>query len=57
MTNFLKSFIRDESGATAIEYALIAAVVGIGILTGAQGLKDTLNAKNAATGTALTAAQ
>ena len=31
MSNFLKSFIRDESGAAAAEYALILAVVGAGI--------------------------
>jgi pilus assembly protein Flp/PilA len=28
MRNFLKSFIRDESGAAAAEYALILAIVG-----------------------------
>ncbi len=57
MVNFLKSFIRDESGATAIEYALIAAVIGIGILTGAQALKANINSKMTGTGSALTAAQ
>lgn len=31
MTNFLKSFIADESGASAAEYALIIAIVGVGI--------------------------
>lgn len=31
MTNFLKNFIADESGASAAEYALIIAVVGVGI--------------------------
>lgn len=31
MKNFLKTFIRDESGASAAEYALIIAVVGVGI--------------------------
>jgi pilus assembly protein Flp/PilA len=31
MTNFLKSFVRDESGAAAAEYALILAIVGTGI--------------------------
>jgi Flp pilus assembly pilin Flp len=35
---FLKAFRRSESGGTAIEYAIIAAVVGIGILVGAQRL-------------------
>lgn len=31
MRNFIKSFIADESGASAAEYALILAVVGVGI--------------------------
>lgn len=31
MKNFLKAFIADETGASAAEYALIIAVVGVGI--------------------------
>lgn len=31
MTNFLKTFLADESGASAAEYALILAVVGVAI--------------------------
>jgi pilus assembly protein Flp/PilA len=31
MKNFIKSFVTDESGASAAEYALILAVVGAGI--------------------------
>ena len=31
MKNFLKGFIADETGASAAEYALIIAVVGVGI--------------------------
>lgn len=33
MKTFLKSFLRDESGASAAEYALILVIVGIGIVT------------------------
>ncbi len=57
MVNFLKNFIRDESGATAIEYALIAAVLGVGILGAAQTLKGNIGDKLTGTGGALTAAQ
>ncbi len=39
----IRKFIRDESGATAIEYALIAAIVGIGIITALGSMKDELN--------------
>ncbi len=31
MKSFLKDFIRDDSGASAAEYALILAIVGTGI--------------------------
>jgi len=35
MKNFLKNFLRDESGASAAEYVLILAIVGSGIAAGA----------------------
>jgi pilus assembly protein Flp/PilA len=31
MRNFLKSFIRDDRGAVAAEYALIVALIGAGV--------------------------
>jgi len=41
----LKTFLRDESGATAIEYGLIAAGISVAIIAVVQGLgtklKDT----------------
>ena len=47
MTNLLSRFVRDESGATAIEYGLIAAliaVVVIGAVTAVgTGLSGTFN--------------
>jgi pilus assembly protein Flp/PilA len=43
MKNLFSRFINDESGATAIEYGLIAAIVGIGIIVGLGSLKDSLN--------------
>ena len=32
MTKFINKFINDESGATAIEYGLIAALIAVGII-------------------------
>lgn len=32
MTNLMKRFIRDEDGATAIEYGLIAALIAVAIV-------------------------
>jgi pilus assembly protein Flp/PilA len=33
MSQFLKSFVKNESGATAIEYGLIAAGISVVIIT------------------------
>ncbi|MEM8542241.1 MAG: Flp family type IVb pilin [Pseudomonadota bacterium] len=41
----IKSFIRDESGATAIEYGLIGTLISIAIIVGATSLGSTLNGK------------
>ena len=43
MTNLFSRFLKDESGATAIEYGLIAAIVGVGIITGLSQLQGGLN--------------
>ena len=34
MSNFVQRFFKDESGATAIEYGLIAALVAVVIVSG-----------------------
>ncbi|MEA2873823.1 MAG: pilus assembly protein Flp/PilA [Hyphomicrobiales bacterium] len=39
----LTSFVRDESGATAIEYGLIAAGIAVAIITVVQGLGTKLS--------------
>ncbi|MDV6332070.1 Flp family type IVb pilin [Asticcacaulis sp. 201] len=33
MTKFLNQFAQDESGATAIEYGLIAALIAVALIT------------------------
>jgi pilus assembly protein Flp/PilA len=49
MLNIFKSYLRDETGAAAAEYALILAVVGAVIATAASGLAtDIAAAINAA---------
>lgn len=45
MKNLVKRFAQDESGATAIEYSLIAALVGVVIIGGATTLGTTISAK------------
>ena len=49
----IKSFLKDESGATAIEYGLIAAGISLAIIAAVQGLGTTLNAKFTAINTSL----
>lgn len=36
-------FVKDESGATAIEYGLIAALIAVGIITAATTLGGSLS--------------
>jgi pilus assembly protein Flp/PilA len=45
MRNLVKRFAHDESGATAIEYGLIAALIALAIIVGGGQLGNALNAK------------
>jgi pilus assembly protein Flp/PilA len=42
MKSLFSRFVKDESGATAIEYGLIAAIIGVGIVFSLQGVKGKL---------------
>ena len=41
--NIISRFIRDESGATAIEYGLIAALIAVVIITGVTAVGTKLS--------------
>jgi pilus assembly protein Flp/PilA len=43
MRTLLQRFLHDQSGATAIEYGLIAAGIAVAIITVVQGLGTKLN--------------
>ena len=43
MSKFLNRFLKNESGATAIEYGLIATLIGVAIIAGATALGGALN--------------
>ncbi|MBX3583967.1 MAG: Flp family type IVb pilin [Rhizobiaceae bacterium] len=45
MRNLMKNFVNDESGATAIEYGLIAALIALAIMVGAGAVGDNIGAK------------
>jgi pilus assembly protein Flp/PilA len=44
MKTLMTRFAKDESGATAIEYGLIATLIGVAIILGATALGTRLNA-------------
>ncbi len=43
MKTLVSRFVKDESGATAIEYGLIAAGISVAIIAVVQGLGSQLN--------------
>jgi len=53
---FINKLLRDEAGATAIEYGLIAALIAVAAITAMQGLgnqlKTTFNTTSSAMSTA-----
>ena len=55
ITSAIKAFVADEDGVTAIEYGLIAALVGLGIAVAADQLGVNLSALFTRVGTELAA--
>jgi pilus assembly protein Flp/PilA len=53
MKNLIARFVKDESGATAIEYGLIAAGISLAIIAVVNTLGGTLNTKFTAISTSL----
>ncbi len=53
MKNIIARFVKDESGATAIEYGLIAAGISLAIITVVNTLGGTLNTKFTSINTSL----
>ncbi|HLX18144.1 MAG TPA: Flp family type IVb pilin [Bradyrhizobium sp.] len=45
MKNLIARFVKDESGATAIEYGLIAAGISLAIIAVVNGIGSNLNTK------------
>ncbi|HUO22100.1 MAG TPA: Flp family type IVb pilin [Caulobacteraceae bacterium] len=54
MNKFFARFAKDESGATAIEYGLIAALIAVVIISGASALGTALNSKFQSLGNTVT---
>jgi len=51
--NLISRFVRDESGATAIEYGLIAALIAVVIITALTAVGTQLSTKFASVATTL----
>ncbi|MBB1249405.1 MULTISPECIES: Flp family type IVb pilin [unclassified Rhizobium] len=43
MTKLIESFLTDRSGATAVEYGLIAAIISVALLGGFGAFSNRLN--------------
>jgi pilus assembly protein Flp/PilA len=43
MQNFIARFVKDESGATAIEYGLIASLISVAIIAAAKSLGSNIS--------------
>jgi len=56
MSKFVTRFVKDESGATAIEYGLIAALIAVAIVTAVSGVGTALNTKFNTVATSLNSA-
>jgi pilus assembly protein Flp/PilA len=53
MKNLIARFVKDESGATAIEYGLIAAGISLAIIAVVNGLGTNLSTKFSTVNTSL----
>ena len=53
MRRLIAKFLADQSGATAIEYCLIAAGISIGIVVAVNGIGSQLNTRYSSVKSAL----
>jgi pilus assembly protein Flp/PilA len=56
MKQLIAKFLKDESGASLIEYILIAAVIGVGAIAGMTALRQDADTTMTAIGTKMTGA-
>jgi pilus assembly protein Flp/PilA len=53
MSKFVSRFVKDESGATAIEYGLIVALIAVVIISAVTTLGSNLNGTMSKAGSAI----
>ncbi len=54
MIGYLKRFLKEEKGPTAVEYAIMLALVALAIAAGTPGIRDAVLTIFTDTATALT---
>ena len=55
LVQFIKNFVREEDGAAAIEYGLIAALIAVAIIAGSIALGTSLDGLFTKLGTCMAA--
>jgi pilus assembly protein Flp/PilA len=55
--NWLYGYLRDETGSSAAEYAIMLGVIGLGVVTAAFALREQIAAGMERTATNINAAQ
>ena len=55
MKNLIARFVKDESGATAIEYGLIAAGIALAVIVAVKSVGTNLNGTFSAVASGVTA--
>ncbi len=43
MRNLIRRFVRETEGQDLIEYALLAAIIALGVIAAMTGVRDALN--------------
>ena len=56
MLTFVKNFLREEEGATMIEYGLMVALIAVALIVAVQALSTSVETTFEATGGAMDAA-
>jgi len=54
MKKLLRSFVLETEGQDLIEYALLAATIGLGALVGMRAVRDALNEEFTSIGSTIT---
>jgi len=43
LAEFIRNYVKTDEGATAIEYAMLTAILGVGLIAGADGIGNVVS--------------